>query len=319
MMKTMDYKGVQPAFVLAASLCVTLFCLCLPVQAEQAADRFFFMGPGRIHIKNLHTELEASVSLLNADGSLNEEGFTKVDEVFGFPTKEEGEHISPRLIFMLDYLSNLVAPGKTIEMESGYRSPEYNEGLRSKGGIVAKTSAHMDGMALDFSIDGVDGKRMWEFIRGKNFCGVGYYGGKSIHLDSSRPRFWEAATSKVTSGESEFNRHIYVSTDYDRYKAGDKVRLSFSGVSDFGFGMKPAVHFIEGSGGGGAVATARIEGRDDPECIVIPDRKTSHFVYVSLPQNLHAGRWRVRVDFCRRPSEKMPLTVNSNEIEILRR
>ena len=129
------------------------------VRGETETGRFFLMGDGKIKIKNMHSGREASATLLNPDGSLNEEGFTRIDEVFQFPTREKGEHISPRLIFMLDYFSDRVAPGKAIKMESGYRSPDYNTGLRNAGGNVAPTSLHMDGMALDFSIDGVNGKR----------------------------------------------------------------------------------------------------------------------------------------------------------------
>jgi uncharacterized protein YcbK (DUF882 family) len=307
---------------LSRSLLVCFLLLSLPalLGAETVAGRFFLMGKGKLHIKNMHTGKEASVSLINPDGSMNEEGFCKIDEVFEFPTKEIGEHISPRLLFMLDYFSDLVAPGKVIKMVSGYRSPNYNSTLRNAGGNVAKTSIHMDGMALDFSIDGVNGKDLWKTVKDKNCCGIGHYGGASVHLDAARPRFWEAATSKVRTGESDHNQRIYLSTDYDRYRAGEIVRLSFSSVSDFGFGIKRTVGLVNGSDGNNTVATAQIKVQDDAECIAIPDRKASHFIYFSLPANLREGsRHRIRVDFCRRPFEQMPLKTLSNEIELLGR
>jgi len=298
---------------------MSLLFVSLPalIWGETAAGRFFLMGDGRIHIKNVHSGREASVTLINPDGSMNEEGFTRIDEVFGFPTKEKSEHISPRLIFMLDYFSDLVAPGKTIKLESGYRSPDYNATLRKAGGNVARTSEHIDGMALDFSIDGVNGRDLWKIIKDKDCCGVGYYGGASIHLDSARPRFWEAATSGVRTGDSDHNRRIYLTTDYDRYQAGDTVRLSLTSVSDFGFGVKRSVALVDGAEGNSTVATAQIMEQDDADCFAIPDRKTSHFIYVTLPPNLREGRYRIRIEFCRRPFEQMPLRTLSNKIEII--
>ncbi|GLI33178.1 hypothetical protein DAMNIGENAA_06110 [Desulforhabdus amnigena] len=296
--------------------CLMLFFLSPPVWAEKGPDRFFLMGDGSIHIKNVRSGQDASITLLTPDGDLNEEGFNKVDELFGFPTWEKEEHISPRLIFMLDYFSDLVAPGKVIQLESGYRSPEYNSSLRNSGGNVAKTSQHIDGMALDFSIEGVNGKELWEIIRSRNCCGVGHYGGSSIHLDSARPRFWEAATSKVKTGESDYNRRIYVSSDYDRYRPGDAVRLSFSSVSVFGFGIGRTVSFVNDSEGSHTVAAAQIRNQEDDDCILIKDRKASRFIHLSVPPALREGKYRMKVDFCRRPFEQMPEWTLSNEIEI---
>jgi uncharacterized protein YcbK (DUF882 family) len=288
------------------------------VRGETETGRFFLMGDGKIKIKNLHSGLEESATLLNPDGSLNQEGFARVDAVFQFPTREKGEHISPRLIFMLDYFSDRVAPGKAIKMVSGYRSPDYNTGLRNAGGNVAPTSLHMDGMALDFSIDGVNGKALWQLIKSKDCCGIGHYGGASVHLDAGRPRFWEAATSKVKTGESDYNRRLYLATDYDRYRAGETVRLTLAAVSDFGFGIIRTGALVDAGDGNHTVASVTLRGQDDADCLAIPDRKTAHSITLALPQPLPEGRYRVKIEFCRRPFEQMPRTTLSNPIEIMR-
>jgi uncharacterized protein YcbK (DUF882 family) len=301
-------------------LLVFIFPITAAVGEGTGKDRFFLAGDGEIHIKNVRNDKEARVSLLNSDGTLREEGFNIIDDVFGFPTLEKGEHISPRLIFMLDYFSDLAAPGKAINLESGYRSPEYNAGIRNRGANAARTSQHIDGMAIDFHIDGVDGKELWELIRSRACCGVGHYGGATIHMDSAKPRFWEAATSKTKTGESDYNRKIYLSTDYDRYRPGDAVRLSFSSVSDFGFGIAPVALLVEDPEGARGVATVptrlnkpSYEGR----CLRIDDRKTSRFIHLDLPPKLIPGRYRIRIDFCDRPFPEMPAMTVSNEIEVV--
>jgi len=300
-----------------------LVCLFFPLAsissayAQSKPTPFFLMGDGRIHIQNVQTQKEADVVLVLPDGSFDESAWDKIDSVFGFSGQRKGEHISPRLIFMLDYFSDLVSPGKMIFLTLGYRSPEYNAGLKNQGKIVAKTSTHMDGLALDFFIVGINGKELWELIREKNCCGVGHYGGKEIHLDASRPRFWEAATSKVESNESDYNRRMFLSTDFDRYRTGQAVRLSFSSVSDFGFGIRKKATLISKSEGNIPVTEIDILTQDPVDCLPIKDRETSHWINLTLPQNIKEGRYHLRMDFCQRPFEKMPLNIFSNEIEIV--
>lgn len=285
--------------------------------AQSKFSPFFLMGDGRVHILNIQTKQEADVGLLNPDGSLNEPALERIDAVFGFSGQGKGQHISLRLIFMLNYFSNLVAPGRTIYLTSGYRSPEYNAGLRKAGGIVAKTSTHMDGLALDFYIEGIKGKDLWEIIRQKDCCGVGHYGGKEVHLDAGRPRFWEAATSKVHTRESEYNRHIYLSTDFDRYQPGQALRLSFSSVSDFGFGIGKTAFLVSDPEGNNPLKEIELMTRETSHCLPIKDRAASHSIDLTLPQDIKEGRYRVRLDFCQRPFEQMPSKIVSNEIEII--
>lgn len=301
------------------TLLLLLFILFIPahIYAETKDKLFFLMGDGKIHIRNAKTGKEARVTLLTPQGQLNSDAFERIDEVFNFPTKEKGEHISPRLIFMLDYFSDIAAAGKVIVLESGYRSPDYNSNIRNRGANAARTSTHIDGLALDFHIEGVNGKKLWEIIRQYQCCGVGHYGGNTVHLDAARPRFWEASTSKVHTGESDYNRRIYLSTDYDRYKGGDTVRLSFSAVSDFGFGIKKDIVITDSAVADNATANALIKNHGGKDCIIMHDRKSSRFIYFRLPDTIKAGRYKVKLDFCERPFEQMPIQVLSNEIEIV--
>jgi uncharacterized protein YcbK (DUF882 family) len=294
-----------------------LFFIWTAASAQSNPAPFFLMGNGRMHIQNVQTNREAKVDLLLADGSLNESAFEQIDAVFGYRSRGKGDHISPRLIFMLNYFSNQVAPGRTIFLTSGYRSPEYNDGLRKAGKNAAKTSVHMDGLGLDFYIEGVRGKELWEIIRQKDCCGVGHYGGKEIHLDAARPRFWEAATSKVNTGESDYNRKMYLSTDLDRYRPGQNVRLSLSSISDFGFGVQKKAILLSETTGNNPPAEMEIQNTNSNDCLKIKDRTASRFISLNLPKDLKEGRYRIRLDFCQRPFEQMPVKIESNEIEVV--
>lgn len=303
--------------------CIISFLFLLwwsDLAAAESIDRFFLMGDRNIHIKNTKTGKEAAVRLLDSNGFPDEEALKRIDEVFEFPTAEKGEHIALRLLFMLDYFSDLAAPGKIILLDSGYRNPEYNADLRNSGGNVARTSTHLDGMAIDFHIEGVNGKYLWNVIKDKECCGIGHYGGMSVHLDCSRPRFWEAATSKVTSGESDYNRRIYVTTEYDRYRKGETIRLSFCSVSDFGFGVEPKATLVKSSEADSkTIASADLRFKtpvEDKNCLMIQDRQSSHFLYLEMPVNIPPGRYKIKMQFCNRPFEQMPTSILSNEIEL---
>jgi uncharacterized protein YcbK (DUF882 family) len=279
--------------------------------------RFFRSGDGHLHIRNEKDGREANVRLFDPKGILNAKALKEVDAVFNFPDSPEGEHVSLRLLFFLDYFSDTGARGKVIHLVSGYRSPSYNEKLKQTGGNVAKTSTHIDGMAIDFFIEGIDGKTLWETIRKENCCGAGHYGGRVVHLDAGKPRFWEADSSKVDTKESEFNRLIYLSTEYDRYKRGERVRVFLTSVSNFDFGIQKVAGLLHDFDGKSRSINLSVQAQPGEECMIIHHRAASRFIYSTLPMETEPGRYRIRLNFCKKPFEQMPSAIFSNEIEIV--
>jgi hypothetical protein len=70
----------------ALFLAVLILVMVLPPGLSRAArepDRFFLMGSGRLHLKNLRNDRQTRVDLRNRDGSFNDAAFTEVDG-FGF-------------------------------------------------------------------------------------------------------------------------------------------------------------------------------------------------------------------------------------------
>jgi uncharacterized protein YcbK (DUF882 family) len=307
------------AFFMRRALLITVFLIiffpCLGMSISDS-DRFSRKGDGNLNIRNEHTQREANVILFNSDGMLNEKALDEINAVFGFSDKRKGEHISLRLILMLDYFSDMLAPGKMIHLTSGYRSPAYNKKLKKAGGNVAKTSAHMDGLAVDFYLDGIDGKVIWETVRKEDCCGIGHYGAAVVHLDAGKPRFWEAATSKTRTRESEFNRKAYLSTEYDRYQKGEKIRFFLTSLSNFPFGIRKRAALIKDVKVKNDESELTILTRTNKECILIKDRDAARSIYATLPAGLEQGRYRIRFDFCKRPYKQMPAATVSNEIEV---
>lgn len=316
----------SPFFVKKRLLHITVVILALLLtlaggafcSADTPGFRFFRSGDGYLHIVNARNGTEVKTRLVRDDGSINRDALGEINRVFGLSGGEAVEHISLRLLFILDHFSDRVAPGRPISLQSGYRSPSYNAKLKDGGGNVASTSTHMDGTAIDFYIDGVDGKGLWEMIRHEACCGVGHYGGRTIHLDAGRPRFWQAATSKTGTGESDFNRKIYLSTDYDRYVAGERMTFSLSSVSTFGFGVDRRVRLVRE--GQGAVTVEGVLGEEGngPDCLIIRDRKEARSLSVFLPRPMSPGMYRLAVDFCRIPFSQMPKGVSSHILEVVR-
>jgi len=302
--------------LLAVCLSLFLFFIALSSSAETMQSRFFIMGSGTMHLLNHRNDREATVHLLNKDGSFNEKAFDTVDWIFGYPTKQMGEHISPRMLFMLSYFAEQLAPGKTIHITSAYRSPEYNKKIRAMGNNAARTSTHIDGMALDFWLEGVAGKKIWETVKAKDCAGIGHYGGKIVHFDAGRPRFWQAATSGTRSKRPDENRHLYLSTDYDRYNPGEQVRLSLSSLSNFDFGVAPTVDLYSTDGAKKRITSLVLDQAKKPACTMLGTRKATRFLTIHLPEDLAPGRYQLKLSFCNRPFTAMPEKKFSNIIAV---
>jgi len=313
---TLAFPSISISLILAVLLSVNLPFPASATSASNAPGPFFLMGSGKLHLKNLRNGREARVEILRPDGTLDDAALDEVDRVFGFPTAAKGEHISPRLLCMLSHFADRMAPGATIQIESAYRSPEYNDGIRKKGANAARTSTHMDGIALDFWLEGVDGKAIWQTIREADCCGIGHYGGKTVHLDAGRPRFWEAATSGTKDPAPDYNRHLYLSSDYDRYRPGSRLRLSLSGLSTFGFGVRPVAHLQPADANGGTTLPLELINSGAAGCVPLGDRKATRFLLFDLPAGLPAGGYRIRLDFCNRPFPQMPAEAFSNLFEV---
>lgn len=161
--------------------------LTLPLATPALASS---PAPRSLSILNLHTGERLAATYWEA-GAYVEDALAGLAKVLRDHRTGETHAMAPRL---LDLVANLQAEfsAKPVQVISGYRSPRTNEALRrSGGGGVAKRSLHMDGLAMDIRMPGVDLARLRDAAWGLQSGGVGYYPGSDfVHVDVGRVRRW---------------------------------------------------------------------------------------------------------------------------------
>lgn len=299
---------------------ILLIELSSPAEAS-VTHRFYLEGDGRVRLINAKTGKGSTFTYRNREGYVLK-ALDDINGVFGLKTAPD-EFIHPRLIALLDYLQDQLKGG-VIRITSGYRSPIYNEGLRKKGRLAARTSLHIEGMAADIDMDLIDGKTLWEFVRSLDCCGAGFYHGKGIHVDVGPSRFWDETSTKVEQDLGAHNKLVLVSTNFDVYEAGEKVYMTLGRVTDYPFGIRPTVMLVHSNGPGGKeIRPIPVDTKDlipspnDKTCLIVRDRAAARSIEFDLPKGFDTeDKIQVRIDFCEKPFEDMPDLAASNAFSI---
>jgi len=294
--------------------------LGLPFTLRAGADgpRYFFEGDGTVKLSGSKTGKGGTFVYRDPKGDYDLKTLDAINEVFGLKTAPD-EFIHPRLIALLDFVQDQLKGG-TIHIVSGYRSPTYNEGLRKKGKLAAKTSMHIEGMAADIDMDGVDGKALWEFVRALDCCGAGYYHGTGIHVDVGPSRFWDEKTTGVEKDLGSHNKLVILATNFDRYKPGERIYTTLARVTDYPVGIKPKVRVETEKGE--EIASLDIDLKDLKEekgCVRIPNRAAGRSLEFDLPEKLRSDeKLGVRMEFCEKAFPEMPDSILSNPFGLRR-
>jgi uncharacterized protein YcbK (DUF882 family) len=302
-------SGVMPRA--SSYSAVAFFLLCSLTAGAAPSGRFLIEGDGKVHLVNKKTGAGGPITYRTPEGDYPESAQRRINQIFGVPPNSS-EGIAIRLTALLDHLQDQLKGG-TIKIVSGYRSPTYNEGLRKKGRLVARTSMHLEGMAADIEMQGVEGKRLWEFVRGLDCCGVGYYHAKLIHVDVGPSRFWTQTSTKVEQDLGARNKLVLLRTEWDLYRPGEEVRMTLGRITDYPIGVRRDGQLIHT---GQEVVGVRLEnGRTD--CLVIRNRSAARALAWKIPKGIAPKeKARIRISFCQTPYPGMPEGINSNPISI---
>lgn len=98
--------------------------------------------------------------------------------------------MDPHLLDLLTALRQKLGSREKFEVISGYRSPQTNAMLHEHSNGVAKKSMHMEGKAIDIVLADRSLTQVRNAALSLGRGGVGYYGGKFVHVDTGPVRKW---------------------------------------------------------------------------------------------------------------------------------
>lgn len=208
-----------------------LLLLVAGLARAEPVPRFFVEGDGTLALTNAHTGAHVDVRYRRADGTYDDEAIARIRRAMRSRGDDGPGAASLRLIEVLGYVERYTG-GRPLRLQSGYRSPAYNEGLRKQGAKAASGSLHTEGLAADLAFGEPDLLRLWHRLRRLGCCGAGYYAREGfVHVDVGRPRFWEAETSRVDENLSGGNARVFARTEFDRYRAGEPVVVTLHALT----------------------------------------------------------------------------------------
>ncbi len=310
--------------ILAVVAAGALLAVCA-AAAGSAAPRFFFAGDGQLELHHAHFSTTLRVRYRRPDGSYDPEALARIKQFFRSRGDGAREDVSLRLVELLSYIQEHYHP-RRMTLVSGYRSPEYNNGLRASGVLAAKASLHTQAMAADVAFGGVDLRHLWMQLRRLETGGVGYYrSGAFLHIDTGPPRFWEETTSRVGENLSAGNARLFARTDFDRYDsfAGAVVRLH--GLTALPLYISPQARLVR-AGESAPVELAAAAGmrRRDDGCWAITEAADAYELRVvsagplpgGLSPKISAPHFHLVLATCAPRLEKTPAEFESNPLDV---
>jgi uncharacterized protein YcbK (DUF882 family) len=148
-------------------------------------------APARqLAVLNLHTGERLQASYWEA-GSYLPDALAAFDRILRDHRTGQVHAIAPNLLDLAVALLQRLDVRETVQIISGYRSPQSNAALHAASSGVATRSLHMEGKALDVRIGGVPLARLRDAAWSLQGGGVGFYPGSDfVHVDIGRVRRW---------------------------------------------------------------------------------------------------------------------------------
>jgi len=288
---------------------VVVGMLSTAAWAAPAEPRFFIMGDGTLALVSVHTGAKANVTYRRPNGTYDPEALAQIRRVMRSRDGGEGE-ISLRLVELLGHVY-AERGHQPLRIQSGYRSPDYNEAIRANGAKAAGGSLHTEGLAADVAFPPKELKPLWLEIRKLDCCGAGYYQKNGfLHLDVGRPRFWEPATSKVEENLSAGNARIFARTEFDRYGASESITVALHAMT-----LPPVLVSKDAVlSDGGREHPVHVESTlaQQDGCFAV-DERGAHFRVTGVPAT---SRGTLVLKTCAPRLERTPDTIETNPIAV---
>lgn len=201
---------------------------------------------GHIRIYAFHVGEFLDVQYLDAQGHWIDSAYLEIIHLLRSRGDDKEFNIDKRLVELADHLQDHFRTD-TIEVISGYRSPEHNQQLKDEGHHVADESYHTKGMAMDIHLDEVEESKVRDYLLSLKLGGVGYYGSNlMVHMDFGPVREWHAGDFRENTGIGIFNKesNLEIRTDKLFYHLGSVLQIS--GPEKLGDGRIELEKFVRG-------------------------------------------------------------------------
>jgi uncharacterized protein YcbK (DUF882 family) len=145
----------------------------------------------RLHLYQVHTRERLDIVYRRGD-RYDSEALARVNQYLRDYRTGDVREYDPRVLDLLhDLATSLRLPDAEIDIVCAYRTPRTNEYLRAHGHGAALHSLHMQAMAIDIRIPGVNTVELRDAALALHRGGVGYYSTSSfVHVDVGRVRRW---------------------------------------------------------------------------------------------------------------------------------
>ena len=171
--------------VLGAAATVATTLVASPVEAalRNKVER-------SVSLHNLHTG-ESLRTVYWAEGRYQASALRQLNRLLRDHYSGDIRSMDPRVIDLLCALRHRFGGKQPFQIISGYRSPSTNAMLASTTDGVAQHSLHMEGKALDISLEGTSVRQLGRAARSLRMGGVGQYPGSNfVHVDVGQVRYW---------------------------------------------------------------------------------------------------------------------------------
>ena len=161
--------------------------------AEAPASLIADNGPRSVAFHNLHTG-ESLNAIYWDDGRYVPDALQAVNKVLRDYRSGDEHDMDPRLLDLLNTVHGKVDARSPFQVISGYRSPKTNAMMHEHSHGVASGSLHMQGMAIDVRVEGVQLDHLHKAALDLGRGGVGLYPVSNfVHMDVGRVRRWYGA------------------------------------------------------------------------------------------------------------------------------
>ena len=147
-------------------------------------------SPRTLSLFNVNSNESLTVTYWS-DGTYRREALNQLNHFLRDSQTGEQTEMDPLLFDVLWHTEEITGFHGTVDVLSGYRSPEHNAWLASVSRGVAQDSQHMNGNAMDIRFPGVPVFKIRQAARSLQMGGVGFYPRSGfVHLDTGPIRYW---------------------------------------------------------------------------------------------------------------------------------